>query len=90
MRTLLSRRHGQVVVAVVAVVLVVTGGLWWTKTIAFTRVAMVEFNSDPFAPAYGENSSYFFNAEPFPAEGVRAVADRIAQTHGGSGRTIRI
>lgn len=85
MRTFLSRRRGQVVVAVVAVVLVVMGGLWWTKTIAFTRAQVVAYNSDPMVPTDAENTSNSFSAAPFDAREIWSVADRIAETYGGTG-----
>ncbi|MDI9904598.1 hypothetical protein [Rhodococcus sp. IEGM 1406] len=46
MRTFLSDRRGQVMVAVAAAILVVAGGLWWTKTISFTETAVVQFSSN--------------------------------------------
>lgn len=46
MRRLVVRHR---ILIVVAVVIVALGGLWWTKTIAFTRSSPVAFTAEPFA-----------------------------------------
>lgn len=48
METTRSHHRGRVVIAGAAVVLVVAGSLWWTKTIAFTSTSVVQFSIDPF------------------------------------------
>lgn len=55
-------------VAVAAVVLVVAGSLWWTKTIAFTSTTAVQFSIDPFEAPDDSRSQTFIAAANFPEE----------------------
>ena len=74
---------------VLAAVLAVVGGLWWTRTTDFSKTAVVAFSPDsPFTP-WPENeqdtSPGILIRMRFTAEDVWEVADRVAETYGGSG-----
>lgn len=86
MRRLVVRHR---ILIVVAVAIVALGGLWWTKTIAFTRSSPVAFTAEPFAYVpRGDPSDItptVIAAFPFSNdEIVRLVAERIVNTYGGN------
>lgn len=82
MRTFLSDRHGQAMVAVAAAVLVVAGGLWWTKTISFTASAVVQFSSNRTGLYDGSpRDAYIGNREA--SDGMPVPAEKLAQILGG-------
>lgn len=64
-----------------AVVVVVLGALWWTKTIAFTKTAVVVFGTEQ--PADGSVSFTLIDVEASPDD-LTKTAQLLAQTHGGS------
>jgi hypothetical protein len=86
MRPLVVRHR---ILIVVAVVIVAIGGLWWTKTIAFTRSSPVAFTAETFVYVpRGDPSDItptVIAAFPFSNdEIVRLVAERIVNTYGGN------
>ncbi|MES9512412.1 hypothetical protein ACIQYW_01305 [Rhodococcus erythropolis] len=82
MRTFLSDRRGQLVVAVASAVLVVAGGLWWTKTISFTASAVVQFSSNRTGLYDGSpRDAYIGNREA--SDGMPVPAEKLAQILGG-------
>ena len=82
MRTVLSDRRGQLVVAVASAVLVVAGGLWWTKTISFTASAVVQFSSNRTGLYDGSpRDAYIGNREA--SDGMPVPAEKLAQILGG-------
>ena len=83
MRTTLSHHRGRVMVAIAAVVLVVAGSLWWTKTIAFTSTSVVQFSIDPFEAPDDSRSQTFIAAANFPHE-LPSTGERLAQNLGGN------
>lgn len=89
MRTFLSRNRGRVFPILLAVMLIVVGSLWWTKTIAFFRSSAIVFSSEPFTtvtPGDPRDTSPAISlAFSFSDETVRDIADKVAQTHGGTG-----
>lgn len=63
------------------IVVVVVGALWWTKTIAFTKTAVVVFGTKQ--PADGSASFTLIDVEAAPDD-LTKTAELLAQTHGGS------
>ncbi len=59
-------RPQRLIVLVTVFVLAVFGGLWWTKTIAFTRTALVEFSVTPTQPDAGTTSYVFVGIQTTP------------------------
>ena len=55
------------------------GALWWTKTIAFTKTAVVEFDTEQ--PTDGSVSFTLIDVEASPDD-LTKTAELIAQTHG--------
>ncbi|MDJ0404228.1 hypothetical protein QNA23_12110 [Rhodococcus erythropolis] len=83
MRTFLSDRRGQVMVAVAAAISVVAGGLWWTKTISFTETAVVQFSSNRTGLYDGSpRDAYIGDREA--SNGMSVPAEKLAQILGGS------
>lgn len=83
MRTTRSHHRGRVVIVGAAVVLVVAGSLWWTKTIAFTSTSVVQFSIDPFEAPDDSRSQTFIAAANFPHE-LPSTGERLAQDLGGN------
>ncbi|GCB58716.1 hypothetical protein HND25_02240 [Rhodococcus erythropolis] len=83
MRTFLSDRRGQVMVAVAAAILVVAGGLWWTKTISFTETAVVQFSSNRTG-LYDGSPRDAYISEREASNGMSVPAEKLAQILGGS------
>jgi hypothetical protein len=83
METTRSHHRGRVVIAGAAVVLVVAGSLWWTKTIAFTSTSVVQFSIDPFEAPDDSRSQTFIAAANFPYE-LPSTGERLAQNLGGN------
>lgn len=76
-------RPQRLIVLVTVVVLAVFGGLWWTKTIAFTRTALVEFSVTPTSPDAGTTSYVFVGIQTTP-EDLTKTAELLARTRGGA------
>ena len=83
MRTFLSDRRGQVMVAVAAAILVVAGGLWWTKAISFTETAVVQFSSNRTG-LYDGSPRDAYIGEREASNGMSVPAEKLAQILGGS------
>lgn len=83
MRTFLSDRRGQVMVAVAAAILVVAGGLWWTKTISFTETAVVQFSSNRTG-LYDGSPRDAYIGEREASNGMSVPVEKLAQILGGS------
>ncbi|MGR6524889.1 hypothetical protein ACU5JM_24870 [Rhodococcus erythropolis] len=83
MRTFLSDRRGQVMVAVAAAILAVAGGLWWTKTISFTETAVVQFSSNRTG-LYDGSPRDAYIGEREASNGMSVPAEKLAQILGGS------
>ena len=76
-------RPQRLIVLVTVVVLAAFGGLWWTKTIAFTRTAVVEFSVAPTQSDVGDASFIFLDIQASP-EDVSKTAELLARTRGGA------
>ncbi|MDV8006987.1 hypothetical protein [Rhodococcus sp. IEGM 1318] len=76
-------RPQRLIVLVTVVVLAVFGGLWWTKTIAFTRTALVEFSVTPTQPDAGTTSYVFVGIQTTP-EDLTKTAELLARTRDGA------
>lgn len=64
-------RPQRLIVLVTVVLLAVFGGSWWTKTIAFTRTALVEFSVTPTSPDAGTTSYVFVGIQTTPRTSPR-------------------
>ncbi|MFD4785183.1 hypothetical protein ACFWNH_29615 [Rhodococcus qingshengii] len=80
MRNSPTRGRSRLLLVVAVVVIVVAGSLWWTKTIAFTRTAVVAFGVEPAND--GVASFALFDVETSPAD-LTTTAELLAQTRGG-------
>ena len=68
--------------SVVAIVLIVMGGLWWTKTVAFTAAAFVQSSIAPVQAPDGTTSQYFIG-DVTPPDDVPVFSERLSQDLGG-------
>lgn len=86
MRIFLSQRLRPVLLILLAGVVVVFGVLWWTKVIAFTRTAFVEFSvSAPPAHAVDTYQARFIANKNFDSsELIAMMSNRLATGHGGT------
>lgn len=67
----------------VVIVLIVVGGLWWTKTLAFTATAFVQSSIAPVQTPNGSTSQYFIS-DVTPPDEVPVFSERLAQNLGGN------
>lgn len=81
MRNFAIRSRLALTVAAAMVVVVVVVALWWTKTIAFTKTAVVEFSTHQ--PSDGSVSFSLIDVEAAPDD-LTKTAELLAQTRGGS------
>lgn len=81
-----SQRLRPVLPILIGVGLVVFGLLWWTKAIAFTRTAFVEFSVSPSsAQVVDTYQAGFIAAESFDSsELLGLMSNRLATAHGGT------
>ncbi|NMD59978.1 UNVERIFIED_ORG: hypothetical protein FNL38_106388 [Nocardia globerula] len=81
-----SQRLRPVLLALIAVVVVVFGLLWWTKAITFTKTAFVEFSvPPPSAHVVDTYQSRYIAYESFDSsELVGMMSNRLAAAHGGT------
>jgi len=80
MRNSSTRERSRLLLIVAVVMVVVAGSLWWTKTIAFTKTAVVAFSVEPSDD--GVDSFAVFDIETSPDD-LTITAELLAQTRGG-------
>lgn len=80
MRNFATCSRSALSVASVIAMVVVVGALWWTKTIAFTKTAVVVFGTEQ--PADGSVRFTLIDVEASPDD-LTTTTELLAQTHGG-------
>ncbi|MDI9918629.1 hypothetical protein [Rhodococcus sp. IEGM 1379] len=83
MRTFATQHQRLILPILLAAVLVVAGALWWTKTIAFTRTALVAFSVTSSQPSDGAYHAEQISISVSPTD-LSETAERLAQTRGGT------
>ncbi|MDV6275981.1 hypothetical protein R3Q06_21020 [Rhodococcus erythropolis] len=79
MKNYFSRRGAQVFVILLVVTTTVVGWLWWTKSIAFTHTAVVQFGVESTEPDDGTLTAVFIDVEASEFD-LTKTSERLART----------
>ncbi|OYD60828.1 hypothetical protein [Rhodococcus sp. OK302] len=81
MRTFATQHQRLILPILLTAVLVVAGTLWWTKTIAFTRTALVTFS---VTSSQASDGAYHAEQISISPTDLSETAERVAHTRGGT------